>query len=195
MKKIILIISLLIVLILVLGCEPTEDTVPEESETEDSGPDCDSYTSDYNVQRCKAMEAVDMSMCDSVSKYATREDCIMIIAEMVQDDNQLASCSLSENTNYEIICQALVLQDVDVCFNIDEDLNEISDLAMRDCIDLVARKMRDVDICETFSTHSEELVRACGGTESCYGEWAETAQYHVDDCVMTVEDTIANYGY
>jgi hypothetical protein len=193
MKKIILIISLLIVLILALGCEPLEDPLPEESEIEST--ECDSYTSDYNVQRCKAMEAIDMSMCDPITKYATREDCIMIIAEMVQDENQLASCSLSENSNYEIICQALVLQDVSVCFNIDEDLNEISDLAMRDCIDLVARKMRDVDICETFSTHSSELVRACGGTDSCRGEWQETAQYHVDDCVMTVEDTIANYGY
>ena len=191
MKKILLVLVLILFL---LGCEGGEEEINEEVEEVEVAEvsECDKYTTDYIIQRCKAIEAEEMSMCDPITHYGTREDCILVIAELVQDDSQLSSCELSRNSNYEIICKALIKKDVNECFAMEEDVNEMSDTAMRDCIDLVARKLRDKEVCEVFVSRALELKRVCGDTNSCEGEWVEGASYHKEDCEMTVEAALSS---
>ncbi len=189
MKKIIL---LLILVLFLLGCEGGEVDISEEVEEveEVTGSECDQYTTDYIIQRCKAIEAEEISLCDEITHYGTREDCIMVIAELVQDDSQLDLCELSRNNNYKIICKALIKKDVNECFVMGE--SEISDIAMRDCIELVARKLKDKEVCQAFVSRALELKRVCGGTNSCHGEWVDGASYHQEDCEMTVEEALSS---
>lgn len=183
-------IFLLIPLLLITACEnPETSETPQQTTTSK----CDSYSEEYNIIRCKAIEAQDISMCDPITKYATRETCIQIIAEMVQDDSQLEDCSLSKNSDYEITCRALVSKDVNKCFGIKESISNPSDIAMRDCIDLVARKLRDKSVCQSFITHSQDLFDACGGaTSDCEGQWIDGAPYNVEDCEAAIDEAMAS---
>lgn len=172
------VILLLIPLFLITACENSDIT-----ETQTTVSECDSYTSDYNIQRCKAIEAEDLSMCDPIIKYATRETCIQMIAEMIHDQSQLTDCSLSKNKNYQITCEALIKQDVDHCFTMAESVSSPSDIAMRDCIDLVARKMKDRSVCSRHVTNQQNLFDVCGGsTSDCEGQWFDGAEYNQESC-------------
>lgn len=183
--RVILVILILVSLFLI-SCDPRTDEISEEPVREE---DCDSYTSDHVIKRCKAVQALDMEMCDPITKYGFREDCILQIAELDQDESEFAFCELSKNKNHEIICRALVRKDVNVCFSMEENLAETSPLAMRDCIGLVARKMKDNSICDNFVTNSQQLLRVCGQTNSCRGEWIESASYHAEDCKGNVPNS------
>jgi hypothetical protein len=179
MKRTIIIILMLISIILV-ACETATEITSSESK-------CDSYTTLHIKQKCQAVEAQDISMCEPIENYAFREDCIMIIAQLVQDQSQLDRCELSENKNNKITCQALIKQDVNQCFVMQENLAESSARQMRDCIDLVAIKLKDKSVCKNFVTNSDKLMNACGQTNSCEGEWVESAHYHQEDCEMRIE--------
>jgi hypothetical protein len=182
MKKIFLIL-LLSSLILLAACENPQPQQTNTSQTQTTTSECDRYTSSWNIQRCKAMAALDLSLCDPITKYATREDCILVVAELVQDQSQLSDCTLSKNKNYKIICEALIKKDATHCFTMEESLSSASDIAMRDCLELTARKLKDKTVCDYFKSHANVLKKVCGGsTSSCEGLWIYGAEENVKHC-------------
>ena len=64
MKKILL---FLVLLLFVFGCDGEDNEVVEENTEVAEGSECDSYTTDYIIQRCKAIEAEDISLCDPIT--------------------------------------------------------------------------------------------------------------------------------
>lgn len=154
--------------------------------TENTTSKCDSYQTSYIKQKCQAVEALDISMCEIIQKSNFREDCILIIAELVQDQEQLPGCELSKFDQYKRTCQALIKKDVGTCLGISENLAESGAREMRDCIELVARKLKDKDICNTFITSANSLKNACGQTKSCEEEWITNAEYHAQDCKQII---------
>lgn len=171
---------LILALLIISGCGPVETST--DTITESFFDDCSKYTTPRIVQRCLAINAQDMSMCSTIEHFGTKEDCVLVIAELVQDESQLNSCDIAENSGHKVICESLILKDVNHCFVLEDDVNEINDLMVRDCIGLVARKLGDKSVCDNFITNVAELAEACGGTESCYDEWQSGASYEAESC-------------
>ncbi|MFH1972067.1 MAG: hypothetical protein ABIJ18_01170 [archaeon] len=183
MKKILL---LLLLLVVVSACESsiTTDAVADVQGAEVA---CLSYTTDYIKAKCVATTAVDLSLCADVSHSLHREDCVLLVAELIQDGSQLADCSIAENEVNQIMCKALIKEDVDYCFNIAE--GEGNDLALRNCIDLVSRKTRDFDSCEYYRSHSQQIYDTCGHTQDCENRWQEPLmmQENIDGCKAAIQ--------
>jgi hypothetical protein len=182
MKKLIL---LLMVLLLIVACDPVE-IEPEVEEVEvEEGSICDSYTTDYIQQKCYATEAEDMEMCREITYSAHKEDCVIIVAELTDDASQ--DCSISDVETNQIMCEALLAKNPDICLTIPEGFGNA--LTARDCITLVARKMRDTGVCDYYSSHSQALYDICGHTQDCEGQFLESLmiQDNIEGCVNSVE--------
>ena len=193
MKKVLSILILLIITLLSIGCNSTPETsidtkiIQTDAQLQSK---CNSYTTPSKIQQCKAIEAEDMSMCDPITHFATREDCILVIAEIVHDESQKGYCVLSSVPDYKIICQALILKDATTCVQISENSDENSESHMRDCIELVARKTKDNAVCNYFEIYAQQLKKACGNTNSCHSKWIKSAHQHKEDCETMVNAAI-----
>lgn len=189
MKKAILII---LFLALVTGCGPDmEETVDETAEesVEETGSKCDSYSEGPRKILCYAMEAEDITMCADI-EGRFREECVVVLAEIVQDRSLVEHCSISEVPNNQKICRALILEDVDKCFDWPAGSGLGDSLAVRDCIDLTSRKTRSPESCGLFETRSTQINTICGQAPGCEGQWIDGAADHASDCRYAVEEAM-----
>lgn len=184
-------IALILLTVFLVSCGPDETPEPqEETQEEVSQPtsECDRIQDPSRKIRCQAWEAKDMSMCADIPSARFKEDCVVAAAELVQDDSQLSHCSIAQGENNRIICQALVKKDADVCFTMQDRADTRSDLSMRDCVDLVARKLQDESICDLFSSRAQVFVDVCGGaTSDCEGLWISGIDYNVQTCKENIQ--------
>jgi hypothetical protein len=189
------ILSIIIILFLIIGCEPTPETEPEEPEAETEEPEtqrseCDSYSEGPRKIMCYAMEAEDITMCDDVIGRF-RDSCVVALAELVYDTSLVNECDMADAEENQKICIGLMAEDIDKCFDWGQGEGLGVSLSVRDCIDLTARKMRDTDLCDTFKTRQSDLMYICGDTGDCEGQWIAGAEDHAQDCKYAVEEAIS----
>ncbi|MBW2972021.1 hypothetical protein KY359_03205 [Candidatus Woesearchaeota archaeon] len=194
-------ILIVILLVMLAGCEPAEPSeeteTPEEPEqeveevSEARGSGCDSYSSGPRKTLCYAMEKEDITMCAGI-EGRFREECVLVLAEMVHDTTLVTHCGLSEVQNNIRICRALISEDIEKCFLWTQGEGLGSSLSMRDCIDLTSRKLRDPELCDLFVTRSNMIYSVCGKTSDCEGQWIDGASEHAEDCRYAVEEAIGN---
>jgi len=196
MKAIVVIIIIITTLFLITSCLPTmpDSEIAEELEDEIEelleGP-CDDFTGDHLIMCEAALIYEDLSMCELVVGRF-HEECIITVAETIYDPNQVDDCEISNVEDHKIMCEALIMEDIDLCFNYGQGEGLGTSLNVRDCIDLVSRKMRDVELCEYFESHQSEGFTICGDTGDCEGQWLEllSIEDHVDSCQYAVETAI-----
>ena len=185
MKKI---VFLIVFLFLLIGCNPGEEPeVEADDEVQEETSKCDSYSEGPRKVLCYAMEAKDITMCADI-EGRFREECVVVLAELVYDTSLIDNCDLAEASANKKICSALISEDVDVCFSSwtqGEGLG--ASLNMRDCIDLTCRKLKDTDCCNAFETRASELLNVCGKSSDCEGQWIDGAEEHASSCKDAVE--------
>ena len=187
MKKIII---ALLIIVLIAGCEPTPEVEPEEPELElEPRSECDSYSEGPRKVLCYAMEAGDITMCADI-EGRFREECVIVLAEMVQDTALVVHCDISNVENYRKMCRALISEDIEKCFAWEQGSGLGDSLSVRDCIDLTSRKLRDAGLCELFKTRAQQIYSICGRTSDCEGQWIDGASENAEHCKYVVEEAI-----
>ncbi|MBW2972665.1 hypothetical protein KY359_06530 [Candidatus Woesearchaeota archaeon] len=191
-------ILIVILSVILAGCgpapEPAEETeTPQEvvEVAEASGSGCDSYSSGPRKTLCYAMEEEDITMCAGI-EGRFREECVVVLAEMVHDSTLVTHCGLSEVQNNRRICRALISEDIEKCFVWTQGEGMGSALGLRDCIDLTSRKLRDPELCDMFKTRADFIYSVCGQGSDCEGQWLDGAEGHAEDCRYAVEEAIGN---
>jgi len=184
MKRIILLLA--IVTLLVAACDPDpepQETVEEVVEEVVEEALCTEFTvGGPHWTMCMAANTKDLSLCANVNDRF-RESCVVGVAEAELDIDQLQHCSISKVANYRVTCEALITKDINKCFGMAEDLAELTPINIRDCIDVVARKMQDPGLCELHVSRALDIAKGCGSTPSCNEEWIASGPYNKESCV------------
>lgn len=184
-------IGLLICTLFLISCNSLDLDIGQEEVIEQPKiSECENYLDSDRKIRCYAFENKDMSLCADISSSEMRSDCVLVLAEMLSNSGLVDYCSISDVENYKITCKALLLKDINKCYEMQEELAMRSDLMMRDCIELVARKSNDKSLCQHFSTNIDKLINVCGGTDSCKNYWQSSMNENIESCEHVVE--IAN---
>jgi len=187
MRNIIITSLILLIFIFTLGCEPTEEVI--EDLLEDP---CKDYTGDHLIMCEAGLIYEDLSFCEEVVSSRFKEECVVVVAEVIYDESQVDYCDISDVYDNQMICEALMMEDIDLCFEFDSGEGLGASLTVRDCIDLVSRKMRDVDLCEYFESEKSLIYDICGETGDCEGQWLEPLGItdNIESCQYSVEEAI-----
>lgn len=194
MKQVIVsLVALLLVLLFVAGCAPTLE--PEPANTSEpvvqAISKCDSYSEGPRKVLCYAMEAKDITMCADIDGRF-REECVVVLAELVHDESLVSYCDISKVENNQKICRALISEDIEKCFDWGQGEGVDVSLSVRDCISLTSRKLRNPELCELFETRAQQIYSICGDTSDCEGQWIDGAADHASDCRYAVEEAMQN---
>ncbi|RME54757.1 hypothetical protein D6777_02750 [Candidatus Woesearchaeota archaeon] len=176
MKQIIPLIFLVLVLTSCSNIEPLE---LQKSQ-------CDSITDIDRKISCVAFEKGDLFLCSTIKNSGLKDDCIIRVAEVVKDSSQYNDCLNADKDIYKVTCQALIKKDIDLCFSL-KDVNGGGATAMRDCVDLLARKLKQQPICQNFVTRAQEFFDACGSSTSvCEGLWLDGKEENMQRCIDNI---------
>ncbi|MFC1723230.1 hypothetical protein ACFL0V_03760 [Nanoarchaeota archaeon] len=175
MKRMLIFILVLCSLLLI-ACE--EGDVAEVVRSE-----CDSYSDGPRKVMCYAIEAKSIEMCDPVVGRF-RDSCYLALAELIDDPSKVSECEKMDVEDQRKICRALVLEDGSKCLAWEAGEGLGSALKMRDCIDLVARKLGDSSICDMHK--GQEVYTVCGKTGDCEGQFLDSGKYNAEDCVGNI---------
>jgi hypothetical protein len=135
---------------------------------------------------CVAMETNNLFLCSTIESSRFKDSCILAVAELVKDSSQVADCNFAEQDINKIICKALVMKDIDICFDIKDNANH-ADLSLRDCVNLLARKLKQQNICSVYSTRTQEFIEACGSTSSeCKALWQDGMNDNIQNCLLNI---------
>jgi hypothetical protein len=183
MKKILFAI---ILLLFIAGCDTPEPVAtPEVARSE-----CDSYSEGPRKVMCYAMEKEDIDMCADV-EGRFHDSCLVALAELVYDTSKIDRCATADAEANRKICEGLMSENTGKCFAWDAGEGLSASLAVRDCIDLTARKLRDKEECDLFVTRATDIYKICGDRGDCEGQWLTGAQDHANDCAAAVEEALA----
>ncbi|MFQ5474855.1 MAG: hypothetical protein ACE5DM_03385 [Candidatus Nanoarchaeia archaeon] len=186
-------LSVLLVLLLILaGCnapkiETPKPKVPSEQAT---GFACDSYSEGSRKIMCYAMEKKNIDMCSEI-EGRFRDECVVVLAELVYNTSSVSKCGMADAEANRKICEALLSEETGKCFAWDAGEGLGASLAVRDCIDLTARKLRDKEECDLFVTRATDILKICGDTGDCEGQWLDGAQDHANNCAQAIDEALA----
>ncbi len=134
--------------------------------------------------KCNAIETRNPTGCAEMKKQSDREECYLEIAKYSFDKSKVNSCTNIDDPEKKIMCQALFDLDENVCLTMKRSLTSASN--MQKCVNLVATKLLDKGICNTFKDDSDAFVKAC--TQNCNSRWVTNADTNVDICEGKVDE-------
>jgi hypothetical protein len=134
--------------------------------------------------KCNAIETRNPAGCAEMKKQNDREECYLEVSKYSFDKKKVSSCDNINDPEKKITCQALFNLDEDICLTMKRSLTSASN--MQKCVNLVATKLLDKKICNTFKTKSSSFVKSC--FQNCNDRWVVNADKNVDICESAVEE-------
>ena len=171
----------LLILAVIAGCRPAQ----QAQDTVDTLSECDRMSEGGRKVMCYAMAANKIEMCEGVIGRF-RDSCVLALAETVYDKEKVSYCSLAEAEGNKKICEALLMEDPQKCFNWEQGSGTGAGISIRDCIGLVARKNKDPSVCDTFVQRAPELHNLCGLTSDCEGMFVAGSLENAEQCKSNI---------
>jgi hypothetical protein len=164
---------------------PTTPTVVTPTEMPGDLAKCEKL-SVYELQdKCRAIENRDIEACAQQPKINHLQECVLEVAKFSFDKAKAKDCSVLKDVQLKITCEALLKQDVNVCLTIPKAFGASEQ--MRDCVNLVATKMENKQLCNTFISQKQSFIDAC--LQNCYTRWdGVNAENHKATCEEKVVD-------